>query len=597
MSFWHKLKHAFHNIGHAVEHAAKDIVHGVENVAKDIGHAAEEAAHAVNDIAHGRLRAALNDVANVGTSLTKGLTDMETAAVDAAADATVDLHLSKAMDKMAANAKQMAKKMADNTVNAVDKVGHSLANNTATLASDAGHLTKDVFTGHFDAAKHDLSKGASDWGHAVGDLGKDAATLAKTAVANAGEVGKCATDCAAAGLEGMHISKSVDRFAEKASHTIDKGIDTTVKITDQVADGVAKDLAGTVDGAVAMTKDVVSGHGGQALRDGLNTAVSAVSLACDLTPEGLAANAAIATMQTAHIGNAMVQDVVGGLIGGPKGLLKRAAETGVGVGVNEALQKATNGHGGEALMLGGAALGMMGSRHGGHGETPHTGAPSPAGMHHPDAGAPPPDYAHGPEAKPEPKPETKSEAKPEKPASNWHEVLGVGPNATRGEINQAYRKLSLQHHPDKGGDVEKQKEINNARDAALADLEKRTKAGNGPEVKPEAKPETKSETKPEAKPETKSEAKPETKPETKSEAKPETKPEAKPEAKTVTRLLIEPEAKPEAKTEAKPEAKPETKSESKSETKPDTASAPRPWNEVLGVGPDATRDEINQAYR
>src|SRR5437868_4841203 len=99
MSFWHKLKHAFHNVGHALEHAAKDIAHGVEHVAKDIGHAAEEAAHAVNDIAHGRLRAALNGGANVGTSLTKACTDMEKSVVHAAADATVDLHLSKAMDK------------------------------------------------------------------------------------------------------------------------------------------------------------------------------------------------------------------------------------------------------------------------------------------------------------------------------------------------------------------------------------------------------------------------------------------------------------------------------------------------------------------
>ena len=543
MGLFSKLKHAFHNIGHAIEHVAKDVAHGIEHVAKDIGNAAHEAANAVNDIAHGRLRAALNDMASVGTNLAKGLTDVEKTAVDAAADATVDLHLSKAMDKMAASAKQMAAKMADNTVKAVDHIGHSLANDTATMASDVGHLTKDVVTGHFDAAKHDLSKYGTDWGHTIGNLGKDAAEVVKTVAANAGEVGKCATDSAAAALQDMHISKSVDRFAEKASHTIDKGIDTTVKITKQVADGVADDVAGTVDGAVAMTKDLVNGQGGKLLHDGLNTAMSAVSAACDLTPEGLAANAVMATMKTAHIGNEMVQNIVGGLVGGPKGLMKRVAETGLGVGAGEVLNKVTSGHTETALLMAGtlapAAAGMLGGRRGGHVETPHQ-APSGAGPHHPDAGGPAPDGAHGPEAKPETKPEKPA------PASNWHEVLGVGPDATRGQINQAYRKLSLQHHPDKGGDVEKQKEINNARDAALADLEKNPRTAKAPEAKPEAKPETKSGTQP--------------------EAKPEAKPESKPQSKTETKSAAEPEAK---QPEAKPAAQPETKGR---DVKPDQAS-------------------------
>lgn len=502
MSFFSKLKHAFHNVEHAVAHVAKDVVHGVEHVAKDIGNAVHEVGNAVDDIAHGRLREALHDVASAGTNLTKAVTDTEKAVVDAAADATVDLHLSKAMDKMAANAKLMAAKMADNTVNAVDHIGHSIADDAATMASDAGHLAKDVCKGDFNAAKHDLSKGASDWGHAVGDLGKDAAELGKAAVANMGEVAKCATHCAADALEGMHISKSVDRFAEKASHAVDKGIDTTEAVVDQVADGAARDLAGTVDGAIAVGKDLANGKGADALRDGIGAAVSAASLACDLTPEGMAANAAIATMQTAHIGNAMVQDVVGGLIGGPKGLMKRAAETGLGIGAGEALNKVTGGNAATGLMVAGAmapvAGDLLGGRrhHGGqHAEGP---PPSAYGQHNPSASGP----AHGPDAgpgaktepQPEAKPEAKSEAKPEAkpaPAASWHEVLGVGPNATRSEINQAYRKQSLQHHPDKGGDVEKQKEINNARDAALADLEVRTKATAGADVKrPEAKPET-----------------------------------------------------------------------------------------------------------
>jgi DnaJ-domain-containing protein 1 len=41
-------------------------------------------------------------------------------------------------------------------------------------------------------------------------------------------------------------------------------------------------------------------------------------------------------------------------------------------------------------------------------------------------------------------------------------TLGLSPTATNDEIKTAYRKLALQHHPDKGGDVEKFKIINKA---------------------------------------------------------------------------------------------------------------------------------------
>lgn len=53
-----------------------------------------------------------------------------------------------------------------------------------------------------------------------------------------------------------------------------------------------------------------------------------------------------------------------------------------------------------------------------------------------------------------------------------YEVLGVDQKATADEIKKAFRKLAIQHHPDKGGDSEKFKEINAAYEI-LSNEEKR----------------------------------------------------------------------------------------------------------------------------
>lgn len=57
-------------------------------------------------------------------------------------------------------------------------------------------------------------------------------------------------------------------------------------------------------------------------------------------------------------------------------------------------------------------------------------------------------------------------------STRYYEILGVSPSATPDELKKAHRKLALQHHPDKGGDSEKFKEINEAYDV-LKDPEKR----------------------------------------------------------------------------------------------------------------------------
>lgn len=51
-----------------------------------------------------------------------------------------------------------------------------------------------------------------------------------------------------------------------------------------------------------------------------------------------------------------------------------------------------------------------------------------------------------------------------------HEVLGVEPNASRSEIEYAYRRLAQQSHPDVGGSHDAMTRINTARDTMLGAL-------------------------------------------------------------------------------------------------------------------------------
>jgi curved DNA-binding protein CbpA len=47
-------------------------------------------------------------------------------------------------------------------------------------------------------------------------------------------------------------------------------------------------------------------------------------------------------------------------------------------------------------------------------------------------------------------------------------TLGVRHDATRVEIDQAFRRLAMDAHPDRGGDTLRMADINAARDALLA---------------------------------------------------------------------------------------------------------------------------------
>jgi DnaJ-domain-containing protein 1 len=49
---------------------------------------------------------------------------------------------------------------------------------------------------------------------------------------------------------------------------------------------------------------------------------------------------------------------------------------------------------------------------------------------------------------------------------NWHETLGVPPNADPGTIRRAWARLAHAHHPDKGGTREQMVRLNTAYERA-----------------------------------------------------------------------------------------------------------------------------------
>lgn len=60
---------------------------------------------------------------------------------------------------------------------------------------------------------------------------------------------------------------------------------------------------------------------------------------------------------------------------------------------------------------------------------------------------------------------------------DYYAVLGISKTASQDDVKRAFRKLAMQHHPDKGGDETKFKQLNEAY-SVLGDVDKRTQYDN-----------------------------------------------------------------------------------------------------------------------
>ena len=63
--------------------------------------------------------------------------------------------------------------------------------------------------------------------------------------------------------------------------------------------------------------------------------------------------------------------------------------------------------------------------------------------------------------------------------SKFYEILGVDKNAGPDQIRKAYRKLAVKEHPDKGGDVNKFKDIQKAYDTLSDPARRGARQGAG----------------------------------------------------------------------------------------------------------------------
>lgn len=235
-------------------------------------------------------------------------------------------------------------KVGKGIAHAAESVGKNLVHDVEAVAKQTAAMTNDLVHLRIQKALHD----------AVG--------VGEATFKGMRDLNTAAFDVAEKSLENAHLSKGLD----KAMSKVDKARGFVNDIADRTVKSIGDSVNGFADSAIAAGKAAAHGHFGEALGDLGSAAGNAAQLASDLTPEGLAASAAVATLQKTHLGGTVVDSVVeGALTGGRSGLkdaVKLAAKEGTkaeaGVQAQNLFDKVSgNGNGNGDMLLGAAAAG------------------------------------------------------------------------------------------------------------------------------------------------------------------------------------------------------------------------------------------------
>jgi hypothetical protein len=235
-------------------------------------------------------------------------------------------------------------KVGKGIAHAAESVGKNLVHDVEAVAKQTAAMTNDLVHLRIQKALHD----------AVG--------VGEATFKGMRDLNTAAFDVAEKSLENAHLSKGLDKALSK----VDKARGFVNDIADRTVKGIGDSVNGFADSSIAAAKAAAHGHFGEALGDIGSAAGNAAQLASDLTPEGLAASAAVATLQKTHLGGTVVDSVVeGALTGGRSGLkdaVKLAAKEGTkaeaGAQAQNLFDKVSgSGNGTGGMLLGAAAAG------------------------------------------------------------------------------------------------------------------------------------------------------------------------------------------------------------------------------------------------
>ena len=270
-------------------------------------------------------------------------------------------------------------KVGKGIAHAAESVGKNLVHDVEAVAKQTAAMTNDLVHLRIQKALHD----------AVG--------VGEATFKGMRDLNTAAFDVAEKSLENAHLSKGLDKALSK----VDKARGFVNDIADRTVKSIGDSVNGFADSSIAAAKAAAHGRFGEALGDIGSAAGNAAQLASDLTPEGLAASAAVATLQKTHLGGTVVDSVVeGALTGGRSGLkdavkfaAKEGAKAEAGVQAQNLFNKVSgqgsgNGTGGMLLGAAAAGAGVAGdfhasrkTRHATAAEPHHTGT-----QHQPEAG-------------------------------------------------------------------------------------------------------------------------------------------------------------------------------------------------------------------